>query len=366
MQRYEVLMVFLFVGLLVSCKSTREERTDFTKDFSDLIQPVPQHAIFSQEGYFVWGASVVKHAGQYHMYYSRWPLDSGFSAWVTDSEIAHAVADHATGPYHFVDVALPARGSSYWDGLCTHNPTIHQFDGKLYLYYMGNTGDGRATRNLNFIHRNNQRIGVAWAEQPEGPWTRMDHPLIDVSDDSTAYDALMTSNPSVTQMENGNFLLIYKAVAKHAALPFGGPVTHLVAVSDRPAGPFVKQNNPVFYQEGLHFPAEDPYIWWDKSSGRYMAIVKDNEGTFTNKGKSLALFTSLNGLDWEPAENPFVSGISYTKEDGTVVRLHSLERPQLLFENDQPVVLFCAADTSQERLYSFNVHLPLADFSSVK
>ena len=360
------LTILIFVAFFASCSSGDKQDNILSEDFSKRLQPVPEQAIFSQEGYYVWGASVVHYEGEYHMYYSRWPLDSGFSAWVTDSEIAHAVADNATGPYRFADVALPARGAVYWDGLCTHNPNIHQFGDKLFLYYMGNTGDGRATRKLNFVHRNNQRVGVVWADKPEGPWTRMDHPVIDVSDDSAAYDALMTSNLSVTRMKGGRFLLIYKAVAKHAPLPFGGPVTHLVAVSDHPAGPFIKQGKPVFYKEGLHFPAEDPYIWWDKHSNRYLAIVKDNAGTFTQKGKSLALFTSEDGLDWEPAEHPYVSGIQYTKLDGLVVKLHSLERPQLLFEEDQPVMLFCAADTSMERLYSFNVHIPLKDISGFK
>jgi len=362
-----VFLTFLiFMVFCASCSRGGKSDHILSEDFLKGLQPVPEHAIFSEIGYYVWGASVVQYEGRFHMYYSRWPLDSGFSAWVTHSEIAHAVADNPTGPYQFVDVALPARGVSYWDGLCTHNPNVHLFGNKLFLYYMGNTGDGRATRQLNFVHRNNQRVGVAWADKPEGPWTRMDHPVIDVSNDSTAYDALMTSNPSATKMKDGKFLLIYKAVAKHAPLPFGGPVTHLAAISDHPAGPFVKKGKPIFYKEGLHFPAEDPYIWWDKPSGRYQAIVKDNAGTFTHKGKSLALFTSENGLDWGAAKHPFVSGIQYTKPDGSVVKLHSLERPQLLFEDDKPMVLFCAADTSVERLYSFNVHIPLNDISGFK
>ena len=47
----------------------------------------------------------------------------------------------------------------------THNPTVIRARGKYYLYYMGNTGDGSF-----WSHRNNQRIGVAVADKPEGPW----------------------------------------------------------------------------------------------------------------------------------------------------------------------------------------------------
>lgn len=88
-------------------------------------------------------------------------------------------------------MALGVRGAEYWDGLCTHNPTIHKFDGKYYLYYMGHTGDGKllgspGKEDLNWIHRNNQRVGLAVADSPNGPWTRFEEPLMDVSEDDAA------------------------------------------------------------------------------------------------------------------------------------------------------------------------------------
>ena len=38
--------------------------------------------------------------GLYHIFYSRWPKDIGWS-WVTDSEIAHAVSVSPYGPWKF-------------------------------------------------------------------------------------------------------------------------------------------------------------------------------------------------------------------------------------------------------------------------
>ena len=108
-----------------------------------------------------------------------------------------------------------ANVRTFWDGLNTHNPTIHFYEGKYYLYYTGNTGDGvNMKKGLNPTHRNNQRIGVAVSESPYGPWKRFDTPLIDVSKDTAAYDALMVANPSVTRMHDGRYLMVYKAVAK--------------------------------------------------------------------------------------------------------------------------------------------------------
>lgn len=128
---------------------------------------VPRTARFIDEDYFIWGASMYRDdSGRCHLYYSRWPRSLGMNAWVTDSEIAHAEADAPTGPFRHVDVALPARGEAYWDGMDTHNPTIHRFGHKLYLYYTGNRGDGTRTRDkLNWTHRNNQRVGVAVADR---------------------------------------------------------------------------------------------------------------------------------------------------------------------------------------------------------
>ena len=179
-------------------------------EFNHLLLPVPAEAKLFDEDYIIWGATPVRgDDGRYHLFYSRWPVELGHNAWVTHSEIAHAVAEAAAGPYVHQDVALPARGAEYWDGLCTHCPNVHKFDGKYYLYYLGNTGDGVAMKGLNWTHRNNQRVGVAVADSPDGPWTRFDEPLIDVGGKGS-WDELMTATPAVCRKPDGGYLLIYK------------------------------------------------------------------------------------------------------------------------------------------------------------
>jgi len=327
-------------------------------DLNSMLSPVPSSAVFADEDYYIWGASMVRDAqGACHLFYSRWPRQLDHSAWVTHSEIAHAVADHPLGPYRHVDVALPRRSARHWDGLCTHNPTVHAFEGRYYLYYMGNTGDDQPTAGLNWTHRNNQRIGVAVADHPAGLWQRFDRPLIDVSDDPDASDALVTSNPSICRRPDGLYVLVYKAVGKQAPLPFGGPVVHLAATSTSPTGPFTKHDTQLFTAPGESFPAEDPYIW--TQDGCLWAIVKDQGGHFTGAGKSLALFQSEDGLAWALASHPLVSRTEVDWQDEGVQALHSLERPQLWLENGEPKVLFCAADIDSERHHSFNVHIPL-------
>ena len=326
-------------------------------DLGAMIQPVPPGAKFADPDYYIWGGSMVRgDDGKCHLLYSRWPRKLGHNAWVTHSEIAHAVADSPMSEFRHRDVALPARGAQYWDGLCTHNPNVHRFGDKYYLYYMGNTGDGKSTHGLNWTHRNNQRIGVAVADSPAGPWLRMDKPLIDVGAPD-APDALMTSNPSVARGPDGTCLMVYKAVGKKTPLPFGGPVVHMVATSTSPTGPFVKHPVPVFTKEGVHFAAEDPYIWHDGEGFR--AIVKDNAGHFTGRGKSTALFESADGLDWKLSKHPLVATTEIEWEGGAKQQLNSLERPQLFFENGRPAVLLFACDEDSKRAHSYNIRIPL-------
>ena len=238
--------------------------------------------------------------GRYYLFYSRWPLAKGFDGWVTDSEVAVAVSGDPLGPYQPLKVVLAARTGDFWDRDVTHNPTVHKFGGRYYLYYMGNYGNGEF-----WNHRNHQRIGVAVADTPEGPWQRADQPLIDVTPGS--YDHLMTSNPAVCPRPDGTYLMVYKGVGE-GKLPFGGTVAHGVAIATGPTGPFTKQPTPMFQKEGVKFPAEDPFIW--AQNGRLYALVKDMKGVFTNAGTSLALFESPDGLSWQPALNTWQGTIS--------------------------------------------------------
>ncbi|MEM6692215.1 MAG: glycoside hydrolase family protein, partial [Planctomycetota bacterium] len=285
-------------------------------DFPAMMQPIPRKAVFRSEEFDIWGGSPVKgDDGNYHLYYSRWPHELGHGAWVSHSEIAHAVSKSPFGPWEFHDVALPARGVSYWDGSCTHNPTVLKIRGRYYLYYMGNRGNGRVEKPFNWQHRNNQRIGVAVAQSPDGPWERFDEPVIDISDDPEAVDALCVSNPAIAVRPEGGVLMIYKTVAKEYELPSGGPVGLGVATADNPAGPFLKLDAKPFAVEGERFAAEDPYIW--RGEDRYWAIVKDRNGHFTGiKGFTLALFDSADGLVWSPSKNLLVAEPGFRWKDG--------------------------------------------------
>jgi hypothetical protein len=337
-------------------------------DLGARVQPLPAANRFAEKDYFVWcGAPVKGPDGKYHLFYSRWPVTVGFApGWAIHSAIAYAVADRPTGPYQHVNVALPPRGvnpatgGKYWDGDVTHNPNAFFHNGTYYLYYMGNSGDGKSYP----LHRNHQRIGVATAANPAGPWQRLDHPIIDISADPTAFDSLCVTNPAACLRPDGGVLLIYKAVQFVKDKPMGGSVRYGVALAERPEGPFVKQPGRIFEAEqpGRHWMvAEDPFIWFSKKYGnRYYAVTRDVVGTFTGAAGGLALFQSADGLNWQPAARPKVLGSRFALADGALSS-SKIERPALLLEDEEPRYLFGATDGYLPGgKISSNVQIPLS------
>lgn len=325
--------------------------------FQQRLQPVPRSATLADDDYFVWGGSAVRDEdGQYHLLYSRWPREHGFMAWASHSEIARAVADDPLGPYEHVDVPLDSRNEWFWDGSSAHNPTIERFGNRYYLYYTGNSGDKDVIPGeINWSHRISQRIGVAVADHPGGPWERFDNPLIVPDDDFV--DALCCCNPAVTQRPDGDFLILYNSVDNEGDPPFGGPVRHVTAIAADPTGPIQRHRKSVFAVDDVEFPVEDPDVWHDGE--RYRAILNDIDGHFTDVGRSLVLFESADGFEWSLADDPLVSRTEISWDDGETESLHSLERPQVLVEKGEPQVLYCAAARDHEG-HSFNVHIPLA------
>ncbi len=308
----------------------------------DMIQPVPRSSLLEQDGFTVWGASMTRSDdGVCHLFYARWPAGK---TWLNGSEIACATANQPEGPYAFQEVILASRGDQFWDGIATINPQVHFFDGKYYLYYTGNNGAGRLTfdENGNPI---TQRIGVAVADHPAGPWSRPDVPLVDISE--SGLDSNFIANPAVTETPRGTFLLIYKCGD-------GSKVYHTVAEADSPDGPFVKSNQKVFDSDTSSFPAEDPFIWYQDD--RFYAVLKDMDGSFSTGGVALVQFESFDGYDWNPSRPVFVSETAILWHDGVYEDVDLVERPQIWMQNGMPAVMFCAVRKGAQ---TYNIHIPL-------
>jgi len=342
-------------ALAAGRKATTAAPTRSGLNLNAMIQPIPKRAKFIDENWYIWGGSMTRtDDGTCHLLYARWPRRLGHFAWLSHSEIAHAAADSPLGPYTFQSVALPGNQGPNWVTNTTHNPTVLHARGKYFLYFSsarvkGTVPNGMPDPKADYWHptRETQRIGVAYADRPSGPWTRVDKPLIPATPGT--HDARMTSNPSVTVCPDGSFLMVYKCLGED------GRVFHGVAVADDPLGPFTKDPEPVLTHETSKFPAEYPFIWYQDSW--FYGILKDMQANYTPHRRALVLFESADGHAWEPSAHPLVTTRTIRWEDGSEQQLNHLERPQLFRENGRPAVLFCAAD--EDRNHSFNVHIPL-------
>jgi len=114
---FRILWISVLI-LLMGCDSNTA--------FIDKLGPSVKNGGFEMEGYWVWGASVIQgEDGKYYAFASRWAKKYPFfNGYIFYSEVVRAVSDKPEGPFTFQEVVLKPRGSQYWDGRTTHNPTI--------------------------------------------------------------------------------------------------------------------------------------------------------------------------------------------------------------------------------------------------
>ena len=290
------------------------------------------------------------------MFSSRWKKEYGFGwNWLFNSEIIHSVADKPEGPYRFQNVALPRRGREYFDGMSTHNTCIKEHNGKFYLYYMGTTYGGDIPTSINDVSSaygeetwNRKRIGVAVADDINGEFVRRDTPLLQPRD-CNHWDCTITTNPSVAIMPNGRTYMIYKS--RRAV---GKPLKLGIAVADKPDGEFKRlSDKPIldFADENMHI--EDPFIWYDAQKKKFCLITKDDvkNGAYGITGEWGSGFyaESDDCVDFEIGDDPKVYSRTIEWTDGKTTTQGNLERPSVLFdENDEPTHIFCASGFAEE------------------
>jgi hypothetical protein len=327
------LLTMAMFGLSLFHVSAQEAGvTSQRQAFSDRFLPVPLNSGFQMPGFNVWCGSVIKgEDGRYYMFASRWPAGDGYS-WAMDSEVVLASSDNPVGPYQFEDVVLPKRGTRYWDGMMTHNPTIHKYKDTYLLYYTGTT---YTNRNYNVAWAN-KRIGLATSTSVKGPWKRLDEPILEPR--PGRWDNQITSNPAPCVMPYGKVILVYKSTKSGHAKDgkFYGPDLRLgVAVADNYLGPY----KPVSEEAILPFSgtensnAEDAYIWYDKEGFHMLAKVMQAGKKLIGEIDAGIYAVSKDGINWTLAENPKGYSRTIVWEDGRKTDMLRFERVQLLIED---------------------------------
>ena len=201
---------------------------------------------------------------------------------------------------------------------------------------------------------NRKRIGVAVADHPEGPFVRRDTPLLEPRD-PRFFDCTITTNPTVAVLPSGKTYLIYKSrAAADAPMELGvavaekpdGPFTRL---SDEPILRF-----PGGQQIEDPFLWYDEKRKKCCIIAKDCGCTDHPENCFTGHWGSGFYAESDDCVHFEIPEDPLVYTRELTYEDGTKSIPCNLERPSLLFdESGTPTHLFCAAGDGSAP-YSFD------------
>lgn len=298
------------------------------------------------DDYWVWCGSVIKgDDGKYHMFSSRWPKKYPFfNGYVAYSEIVRAVSDTPEGPYEYCESVLPARGSQYWDGRMTHNPSIMKIGEKYVLFYIGSTYQGddptpeelaKEDKSIPFWQTRTQyAIGVASADSLTGPWERPEKPILERRPGK--WDQAVVTNPAPCLTPDGQVRLYYRSntpeglrIGLAQASEYNGKYERVV---DEPV---------ISFENGGHI--EDPFVWLD--NGQYKMLAKDMTGSITGEYHAGIFAYSDDGLTWKTTSTPKAYSRQLKWADGGETVQGSLERPQLIFENGQAThMVFATGD----------------------
>ena len=248
---------------------------------------------FHQEDYFVWGGSILKVDGVFHLFASRWPRSTGFpEGYRAHSEIVRATAPTPEGPYTFQEIVLDGRGGRWWDGAMCHNPKIVKAGTSYVLYYIGSRL-GSALR----------KVGYAWSSTIDGPWKRLDDPL------PLGEDA---NNPAPCIHPDGSVLLAYRDLDLNM---------HIAAANAFDGDYRIVAEN--IYPEGR---LEDPDL--ALIDGTYYLTVEDNEGKLTGHVRHGGQLISDDGLSWRPNTPVRVYTHDIQFKDGERMTARRRERPE--------------------------------------
>ncbi len=318
----------------------------------DNFQSLSNDNIFKTKGYYNWGASIIKgDDGKYHLFYSRWKKDKTFTGWLTHSEIAHAVSKNPEGPWKYRETVLKGRKGDHWDAITAHNPKIKYFEGKYYLYYCATNLGGRSftedelieTALTGYSHPNwkilrpNQRTGVAVSESLDGPWKRMDKPIIEPSGPITT----LTVNPAIERGKEGNYYLIVKG-DKPNEIRFIR--NQAIAISNSPTGPFEIQPKPVID----YLDTEDMSLWYDTDLDYFYAVFHAHS--------FIGMVSSPDGIHWKKATEYSLMPKTVPLKNREALKPDRLERPFVYSEDGKARVLSLAVKKGDE---SYCIFIPI-------
>lgn len=271
----------------------------------DCLLPAPKQGGFAMDGYILWCSSVIQVGDTYHLFASRWPAQYGLGGWSKYSECVRATSTSLCGPYQFQEVVLQKRADK-WDNSRVHNVKLVKAGAKFVLYYINSAN----------------QTGYAVADAVTGPWSRLDQPVMKVS------------NPAILIKPD---LSVYV----FGRLKDGAGVNRGIAfTAPGYQGPYsVVANGDNLLPNGGEL--EDPTIWW--ANHQYNVLLNDWKGKATGISKAGAQYFSKDGLHYTlmSKEPVFTKTVPY--DDGTSETFSRRERPFVYTnEKGEAIALFTA------------------------
>ncbi len=330
-------IIYISIVLLIFSSCTKSESNITT--FSTSLKA--GNRIFEDPNWYSWGvAPIYGDDGKVHALVCRWPSETGMKGWLSNSEIAHAVADKPEGPYEITGTIIGLKNDNDWDYVA-YNPNIHKIGDEYVMVYSG--------RKKDDVDKIAQQIGMAFADSPNGPWIKKTtKPIIPYSGISGTWNSRHASNPSLVASPDGKFRIYYKGISDNEVPELR---TIGVAISDNIEGPYIDYpENPVISYIEQKGDVEDPYAFY--YDGKYFIIVEDRMGVARQGTRSVEpenqeaeaggvrpglIYTSKDGFNWGEPQIGYQTNDIYFDESR-----ERFERPQILWKDGKPDYLFLA------------------------
>lgn len=193
-------------------------------------------------------SKVLKINGTYYVWYTRRktnsdPIgpaninDADDETPIVDWDLADICYATSVDGFNWVEqgIAVPRPPKGTYGDRSLSTPDILFYEGRYYLYYQTFTTIWRKNDCVN--------VSMAWAESPDGPWTRLDRPVIKQGEEG-AWDSCAIHDP-YPLVYQGKIWVYYKGSPRDKR---AGNLLRAqgVAIAEHPEGPYIKSElNPI-------------------------------------------------------------------------------------------------------------------------
>lgn len=220
-------------------------------------------------------SDIVRVGDLYYVWYTKGKEFHGFSG-----DIWYATSPDGRNWTERGEAVTKGKGGQ-WDAFGVYTPNIMVADNRYWLFFSAAPAGFHTTDDIG----TRTAIGLAVADSPDGPWSRVEHdPAIHASENNDDFDSLRVDDAGPIVL-NGRYHLYYKG-RQWGHSPSETKMG--VAMADSPEGPYVK------YPDNPLIPAGHEVMVWRQGTGVVAMINKIGPPSH-----SMSLQYAENGLHFE-------------------------------------------------------------------